>query len=73
MLLKSFERALYNRQNIVKTLASQHDIKGFDVDPLEESQITDFRERLEGNLHRARKEWEDVKVRVYESCILEEI
>lgn len=66
---KSFKRALYNRQNIVKTLASQYDIKGFDVDPLEESQITEFRERLEGNHHKAKKDWEDVKVRVYISLV----
>lgn len=58
---KAFERALYNRQNIVKTLASQYDIKGFDVDPLEESQIMDFRERIESSHHKAKKEWEDLK------------
>lgn len=60
---KAFERALNNRETIVKTLAAQYDIKGFDVEPLEEAQIGQFRERIESDHHKAKKDWEDLKVR----------
>lgn len=47
----------------MKTLAAQYDIKGFDVEPLEEAQIGQFRERIESDHHKAKKDWEDLKVR----------
>lgn len=51
-----------DRQSIVSSLASQHDIKGFDVIPLEEEQIDDFERRLTNQLQNRKREYDEIRV-----------
>lgn len=43
-------------------LASQHDVRGFDVFPLEEEQIEDFERKLTNEMNKKKRELDNIKV-----------
>lgn len=59
---QQYDRALDDRQSKVTSLASQHDIRGFDINPLEEHQIQDFGIRLHEEVEKKRNILTELRV-----------
>lgn len=50
-----YEQALDDRQSTVTSLAGQHDIKGYDIDNLEEAKVDEFQSRLSSEAQKRRR------------------
>jgi hypothetical protein len=60
--MQRYDEALDARQTAVTSLAQEYDIRGYDIDNLEDGKIDEFEARLSGDMQKKKRDYADLRV-----------
>lgn len=59
-VVQAHEQKIRDRENLVRSLADKHGVKGYDHSPLEDDRVSEFESKLKDIHHRKTAEYEEL-------------